>query len=246
LTSDTRRCYSININAPSLEAYVWSQCLEMLQHPEMITQLSIDEYERLVGLDANRAGEVQRLRQALAEQEAAKQRVINLVRRDLIREEDTVAELAPVNAEIGRIHAEFSALDTTRSLASAFLKRIKSAEATVKDPVHAGDFVRAMRAVRPERLRDGALRWELFHDPADPHRHVETFLVESWGEHLRQHERATLADREAEARPGTASRPHAGGRVSLGRGAWDSKGNGATRGQKACMKMLCRTSLAVR
>jgi hypothetical protein len=60
--------------------------------------------------------------------------------------------------------------------------------------------VRAMQEVRLERLRDGALRWELFHDPADPHRYVETFLVESWVEHLRQHERVTLADREAEAR----------------------------------------------
>ena len=68
------------------------------------------------------------------------------------------------------------------------------------DRVHAGDFVRAMQEVRLERLRDGALRWELFHDPADPHRYVETFLVESWVEHLRQHERVTLADREAEAR----------------------------------------------
>jgi Transmembrane secretion effector len=57
-----------------------------------------------------------------------------------------------------------------------------------------------MRAVRLERLRDGALRWELYHDPADPQLYVETFLTESWVEHLRQHERVTLADREAEAR----------------------------------------------
>jgi MFS family permease len=67
------------------------------------------------------------------------------------------------------------------------------------DPAHAGDFAPAMQEVRLERLRDGALRWELFHDPADPQRYVETFLVESWVEHLRQHERVTLSDREAEA-----------------------------------------------
>jgi MFS family permease len=68
------------------------------------------------------------------------------------------------------------------------------------NPRHAGDFARAMREVRLERLRDGAIRWELFNDPADAQRYVETFLVESWVEHLRQHERVTLADREAEAR----------------------------------------------
>ena len=68
------------------------------------------------------------------------------------------------------------------------------------DSVHAGNFVQAMWEVRLERLRDGALRWELFQDPADPQRYVETFLMESWVEHLRQHERVTLTDREAEAR----------------------------------------------
>jgi quinol monooxygenase YgiN len=66
------------------------------------------------------------------------------------------------------------------------------------DPAQAADFARAMQEVRLERLRDGAMRWELFQDPADPQRYVETVLVESWVEHLRQHERVTLADREAE------------------------------------------------
>jgi predicted MFS family arabinose efflux permease/quinol monooxygenase YgiN len=68
------------------------------------------------------------------------------------------------------------------------------------DPAQAADFARAMQEVRLERLRDGAMRWDLFQDPADPQRYVEIVLVESWVEHLRQHERVTLADREAEAR----------------------------------------------
>jgi len=36
--------------------------------------------------------------------------------------------------------------------------------------------------------------WELFDDIANPARKVECFMVESWIEHLRQHERVTFAD----------------------------------------------------
>ena len=62
----------------------------------------------------------------------------------------------------------------------------------------AHDFTKAMDEVRRERLRDGALRWGLFTDSANPNRFVETFLLESWVEHLRQHERVTKSDRVAE------------------------------------------------
>ena len=62
----------------------------------------------------------------------------------------------------------------------------------------ADDAADAMHALRGERLRDGAMRWGLFNDPADPQRYVETFLVASWVEHLRQHERVTSADRQAQ------------------------------------------------
>jgi len=63
---------------------------------------------------------------------------------------------------------------------------------------HGNDFVRAMRELRQERLRDGAMRWGLFEDPANPRRYVETFLVESWLEHMRQHERVTRSDSQAQ------------------------------------------------
>ncbi len=63
------------------------------------------------------------------------------------------------------------------------------------DPVHAGEFVHAIDALKEIRLRDGALRWGLFRDPADPSRYVETFLVDSWSEYLRQRERFTMEDR---------------------------------------------------
>jgi MFS family permease len=57
---------------------------------------------------------------------------------------------------------------------------------------NARDFIAAMQPVRLMRLRDGALRWNLFQDAADPSRWVETMLVESWNEHLRQHGRVSL------------------------------------------------------
>lgn len=58
------------------------------------------------------------------------------------------------------------------------------------------DFAEAMRKVERHRRRTGAYRWGLFRDLAAPHQFIETFVVESWGEHLRQHRRTTVnADR---------------------------------------------------
>ncbi len=75
-------------------------------------------------------------------------------------------------------------------------------------PADAETFGRAMQEVRRFRLRDGAFRWHLLTDAEEPERFVESFLVESWIEHLRQHERITAADREMEA---AARRFHRGG-----------------------------------
>ena len=58
------------------------------------------------------------------------------------------------------------------------------------------EFADAMRLVERHRRRTGAYRWGLFRDLASPHQFIETFVVESWGEHLRQHRRTTVnADR---------------------------------------------------
>ena len=62
------------------------------------------------------------------------------------------------------------------------------------DPSRAAEFVRAMRGLRRVRRRDGAYRWGVFGDVADPARYLETFVVRSWAEHLRQHERFTAED----------------------------------------------------
>jgi len=61
-------------------------------------------------------------------------------------------------------------------------------------------FLRAMYEYRRVRRRDGAFRWGVYRDVEDPDRYVETFLVSSWAEHLRQHERSTKDDREIEER----------------------------------------------
>jgi len=62
------------------------------------------------------------------------------------------------------------------------------------DPARAEEFATAMRAMRRVRRRDGAYRWGLFEDVADPDCFVETYVVRSWAEHLRQHERFTAED----------------------------------------------------
>ena len=59
-------------------------------------------------------------------------------------------------------------------------------------------FLTALETVGQERRRDGAYSWGVFEDAADPGRILETFLVSSWTEHLRQHERVTNTDKVAE------------------------------------------------
>jgi MFS family permease len=56
-------------------------------------------------------------------------------------------------------------------------------------------FLRALAALARERKRDGAYDWGIFEDTAEIGRFLETFLVESWAEHMRQHQRVTKADR---------------------------------------------------
>jgi MFS family permease len=67
-------------------------------------------------------------------------------------------------------------------------------------PKHRAEFVDAMHAYGRMRRRDGAYRWAIFRDTEVSDRYLEIFLVNSWAEHLRQHERQTQADRELEGR----------------------------------------------
>ncbi len=64
----------------------------------------------------------------------------------------------------------------------------------------AGEFVTAMGELGRIRRRDGAYAWDLYEDLEDRGRFLETFTVGSWQEHLRQHERGTVADLGVERR----------------------------------------------
>jgi MFS family permease len=59
------------------------------------------------------------------------------------------------------------------------------------------DFRERMREVGRARRRTGAEQWGLFQDGASPDRFLETFLVATWEEHLRQHTERTTAEDEA-------------------------------------------------
>ena len=63
------------------------------------------------------------------------------------------------------------------------------------DPKNRAAFLRALGRYSQERRRDGAYQWGLYEDPAVDGRFIETFITDSWLEHLRTHERVTNADR---------------------------------------------------
>jgi MFS family permease len=59
-------------------------------------------------------------------------------------------------------------------------------------------LLEGLQKVGHERRRDGAYSWNLFQDAAQPETILETFLTDSWLEHLRQHQRVTKADQLVE------------------------------------------------
>jgi len=66
------------------------------------------------------------------------------------------------------------------------------------DPSRGSDFTKAVSKLGVQRKRDGAYQWHIFTDLSQPSRYIETFMIETWGEHVRQHERVMNADRAAE------------------------------------------------
>jgi len=60
------------------------------------------------------------------------------------------------------------------------------------------EFTAAMYKLARARRRTGAYDWKLYRNPCEAGRYVETFIVESWAEHLRQSQRVTVTDRALE------------------------------------------------
>ena len=58
------------------------------------------------------------------------------------------------------------------------------------------DLITALRQTRFSRRRTGATSWRAWTDSGNPSRVLEQFVVASWDEHLRQHERVTKRDQE--------------------------------------------------
>jgi MFS family permease len=65
-------------------------------------------------------------------------------------------------------------------------------------PEDRAPFLAALGRLSGERRRDGAYAWGVTEDAADPERIVEWFMVESWDEHLRQHQRVSVADADVQ------------------------------------------------
>lgn len=62
------------------------------------------------------------------------------------------------------------------------------------------DFLVLLRELGRSRRRDGAVQWGIVEDTARPGTYLEYFVAGSWLEHLRQHERVTVDDRELQAK----------------------------------------------
>jgi MFS family permease len=68
------------------------------------------------------------------------------------------------------------------------------------DPEKSEEFLEAIHKYQRIRRRDGATRWGVYYDSESADVYLETFLVDSWAEHQRQHDRFTVADRSVEDR----------------------------------------------
>jgi hypothetical protein len=64
------------------------------------------------------------------------------------------------------------------------------------------EFLSLAQELQRLRRRDGAFFWEMFRRATADDHFVEMFMVDSWLEHLRQHQRVTVADKLLQDRIG--------------------------------------------
>jgi MFS family permease len=67
-------------------------------------------------------------------------------------------------------------------------------------PGREAELLAALAELRHSRRRTGASSWRVWHELERPGRYLESFMLASWDEHLRQHERVTIADRARQQR----------------------------------------------
>ena len=67
-------------------------------------------------------------------------------------------------------------------------------------PKKVPEFLEALHDYQRIRRRDGAMRWGVCYDAENPGVYLENFVVESWAEHTRPHDRFTVGDRKFEER----------------------------------------------
>ena len=67
------------------------------------------------------------------------------------------------------------------------------------DPSEAADFRTALEKLRAFRYQNGVVQWGIFVDIAEPGKYREVYFEESWGAHLRHHDRVTTFETEVAA-----------------------------------------------
>jgi MFS family permease len=112
-----------------------------------------------------------------------------LLLRPLFRLPDTVADLSTWNHWVKPTMLQEPAPDQ-----GPVLVTVKY----VIDPANAEKFLHQINKYQRIRRRDGATSWGVFFDTEVPGVYLESFKIDSWAEHERQHDRFTLADREIE------------------------------------------------
>ena len=84
------------------------------------------------------------------------------------------------------------------SVAAGTRRALVTVEYRVPVERHA-EFLALLEKLAVVRRRDGAVRWGAFVDVEEPEWIVEWFETPSWEEHLRQHQRGTVADARLQA-----------------------------------------------